>query len=157
MERCWVHFFSIWVVDKCVRTVRSDHIIGNRRLIGGVGFFFLSRTHEKTEVQKSPSYLDLFRKKEILLYLFPWAMFTLINFAETPILDKTVFGQEFFALPATCRVCFHRSICGHRWNYCRYNGKKKSDHCGLYYAWHRVCNHFSLFHNYNHIILVFGS
>ncbi len=64
------------------------------RLIGGVGFFFLSRTHEKTEVLKSPSYLDLLRKKEILLYLFPWVMFSLINFIETPMLAR-VFGDKF--------------------------------------------------------------
>jgi MFS family permease len=66
------------------------------RLFGGVGFLILNRKHGKFAAQKSPSYLELIRKREILLYLFPWVMFSLINFAETPILEG-VFGTEFFA------------------------------------------------------------
>jgi len=66
------------------------------RLFGGVGFLVLNRKHEKFATQKSPSYLELIRKREILLYLFPWVMFSLINFAEAPILER-VFGAEFFA------------------------------------------------------------
>ncbi|MEM2118122.1 MAG: hypothetical protein QW386_03780 [Candidatus Bathyarchaeia archaeon] len=66
------------------------------RFFGGFSFLFLTRQHEKLGVQKSPSYLELIRKREILLYLFPWVMFSLINFAEAPILEK-VFGAEFFA------------------------------------------------------------
>jgi MFS family permease len=70
------------------------------RLIGGAGFFFLNRTHEQKEVQKSPSYLMLIRKKEILLYLFPWVMFSLINALEAPMLER-LFGEQqyvFFQL-----------------------------------------------------------
>ena len=50
----------------------------------------------KLAPQKSPAYLELIRKREILLYLFPWVMFSIINFAEAPILEG-VFGTEFFA------------------------------------------------------------
>jgi MFS family permease len=64
------------------------------RLFGGVGFLVLNRNHEKIAVQKSPSYLELIRKKEILLYLFPWIMFSIINFAEVPMLEG-VFGADF--------------------------------------------------------------
>jgi MFS family permease len=66
------------------------------RLFGGISFLVLSRQHAKPSVQKSPSYLELIRKREILLYLFPWVMFSFINLAEAPILER-VFGAEFFA------------------------------------------------------------
>jgi len=65
------------------------------RLFGGFGFLFLTRQHKKLSVQKSPSYLELVHKREILLYLFPWIMFSLINFAEAPLLER-VFGAESF-------------------------------------------------------------
>jgi MFS family permease len=64
------------------------------RLFGGIGFLALNRKHEKLAEKSAPSYLELIRKREILLYLFPWVMFSLINFAETPILES-VFGADF--------------------------------------------------------------
>jgi MFS family permease len=70
------------------------------RLFGGVGFLVLNRQHKKLGAQKSPSYLEIIRKREILLYLFPWVMFSLINFAEAPMLERvfdTIFGTDFFA------------------------------------------------------------
>jgi hypothetical protein len=64
------------------------------RLLGGIGFLPSIRKQEKTEKQKSLSYLSLIRKKGILLYLFPWIMFSIINFAEVPLLES-VFGADF--------------------------------------------------------------
>jgi MFS family permease len=64
------------------------------RLFGGIGFLVLNRKHEKPNVQKSPSYLEIIRKRAVLLYLFPWIMFSIINFLEAPILE-VVFGAEF--------------------------------------------------------------
>lgn len=64
------------------------------RVLGGIGFLVLNKKHEKPNVQKSPSYLELIRKREILLYLFPWIMFSIINFIEAPILAK-VFPPDF--------------------------------------------------------------
>jgi MFS family permease len=75
------------------------------RLFGGVGFLVLNRNHEKIAVQKPPSYLELIRKKEILLYLFPWVMFSIINFAEAPILEG-VFGAEFFVFVQLVELAF---------------------------------------------------
>jgi MFS family permease len=66
------------------------------RLLGGFGFLVLNRKHTKPAAQKSPSYLELIRKRQILLYLFPWIMFSLINFAEAPLLERA-FGAEFSA------------------------------------------------------------
>jgi MFS family permease len=69
------------------------------RLIGGIGFLGLDRKYNKQSLvqnpQKSPSYSELIRKRDILLYLFPWIMFSLINFTEAPILQN-VFGTSTF-------------------------------------------------------------
>jgi len=65
------------------------------RLLGGASFMALNRKHEKLSLEKAPSYLELIRNRQIMLYLFPWVMFTIINFAEAPILEK-VFGEELF-------------------------------------------------------------
>jgi MFS family permease len=63
------------------------------RLLGSVSFLFLNR-NRKFAAQKAPSYLELIHKREVLLYLFPWVMFSIINFAETPLLES-VFGRDF--------------------------------------------------------------
>jgi MFS family permease len=64
------------------------------RCLGGLGFIALSGKHQAVTLQKSLSYLEIIRKKEILLYLFPWLMFCIINFAESSILNA-VFGADF--------------------------------------------------------------
>jgi MFS family permease len=71
------------------------------RLAGAVIFSILKRNHEKPQSdQKSPSYLELIQKREILLYFVPWTMFSLVNFVEIPILSK-VFGATTFAFVQT--------------------------------------------------------
>jgi MFS family permease len=75
------------------------------RLFGGLGFLVLNRKHKKLAAQKSHSYLELIRKREILLYLFPWVMFSLINFAEAPMLER-VFGKDFFAFVQLVEFAF---------------------------------------------------
>lgn len=71
-------------------------LLAGWRLIGSIGFLGLIRKDKKVVEQKPPSYLKLIRKKEILLYLFPWIMFCIINFIEAPILAG-FFGAETFA------------------------------------------------------------
>jgi MFS family permease len=75
------------------------------RLFGGFSFLFLTRHDQKLGVQKSPSYLELVRKREVLLYLFPWVMFSLINFAEAPLLER-VFGMEAFTFVGLVEYVF---------------------------------------------------
>jgi len=65
------------------------------RVFGGICFAFLSRQHKESGDQKPQSYLELIHKRDVWLYLFPWIMFSLINFAELPILER-VFGTEVF-------------------------------------------------------------
>lgn len=79
------------------------------RLFGGVCFLVLNRKHEQHVAQKSPNYLELLRKREILLYLFPWVMFSLINFAEAPMLERvfnTILGTDFFAFVQLAEFAF---------------------------------------------------
>jgi len=75
------------------------------RLFGSFSFLFLTRQHKELGVQKSPSYLELARKREVLLYLFPWVMFSLINFAEVPLLER-VFGVESFTFVGFAEYVF---------------------------------------------------
>jgi MFS family permease len=75
------------------------------RLFGSFSFMFLTRQHKKLDVQKSLSYLELVHKKEILLYLFPWIMFSLINFAEAPLLER-VFGADLFTFVGLVEYAF---------------------------------------------------
>jgi MFS family permease len=64
------------------------------RCLGCLGFVVLIREYKTLNTQNALSYLAIIRKREILLYLFPWLMFCIINFAEIPVLT-TVFGDEF--------------------------------------------------------------
>jgi hypothetical protein len=69
------------------------------RLFGGIGFLLLSKKFETPEIlgaQGVPSYLELICNRQMLLYLFPWIMFSLINFAEAPLLG-IVFNADVFA------------------------------------------------------------
>ena len=69
------------------------------RVFGMAGFFLSNRKNEvettqKEAITKAPPYLELIRKREILLYLFPWVMFCLLNFAEAPIVES-ILGTDF--------------------------------------------------------------
>ena len=64
------------------------------RFFGGAVFLFMAIKRSDFPVQKSPIYSALIRKKEVLLYLVPWIMLCLINFAEAPILESH-FGPNF--------------------------------------------------------------
>jgi hypothetical protein len=75
------------------------------RLFGSFSFLFLARRNKVLGMQKSTCYLKLVRKREVLLYLFPWVMFSLINFAETPILERA-FGAESFAFVGIVEYAF---------------------------------------------------
>jgi MFS family permease len=80
------------------------------RLLGSTGFWILNKRvktsgDRKPLNQKTPSYFELFRKREILLYLFPWVMFSIINFAEAPMLEKA-FGSELFTIVQITEFAF---------------------------------------------------
>jgi MFS family permease len=49
--------------------------------------------HEDRHIRKASSYGTILRSKQILLYLVPWIMFSIVNFAEAPILNS-LFGSS---------------------------------------------------------------
>lgn len=68
------------------------------RALGLLAFAFSSRNRTKARSIRSPSsFLSILRRKDVVLYLIPWIMFCLVNFAETPILEK-VFGDSFILI-----------------------------------------------------------
>jgi MFS family permease len=81
-----INYIGLW---------ESIPILAAWRLFGVASFLAMNKEKQCLPRLKSPSYLELIRKREVLLYLFPWIMFSIINFAEWPILEK-VFGTEFF-------------------------------------------------------------
>jgi len=64
------------------------------RFSGGIAFILLNRKKEESTIRESPSYFEIFRKREVLLYLFPWALFCLLNYAEAPVVES-FFGPDF--------------------------------------------------------------
>jgi MFS family permease len=52
-------------------------------------FFMLSRLRANTEQSPTrPAYGAILRRRDVALYLLPWVMFSIINFAEVPIVMK---------------------------------------------------------------------
>lgn len=63
------------------------------RAVGAALFFALSRFRGKLNLQaKTSSYSTILGRKDLMLYLIPWIMFSLVNFSEYPIIGK-VFGD----------------------------------------------------------------
>lgn len=61
------------------------------RASGGVLFFGLSKLRGKQTLEmKKPSYGTILRRRDLMLYLIPWIMFSLVNFSEYPILGKVL-------------------------------------------------------------------
>ncbi|MEM3577453.1 MAG: MFS transporter [Candidatus Bathyarchaeia archaeon] len=84
------------LVATMLKPLETVAILTFWRLFGGLSFLLLTKQHKMLNSRKSPKYLELVCKRDVLLYLFPWIMFSIINFAESPILER-VFGSEFFA------------------------------------------------------------
>lgn len=64
------------------------------RLLGLVGFFFSRGKTAVSSSRRSPTYRSILSRRDLILYLLPWIMFSLVNFTESPILEK-VFGDLF--------------------------------------------------------------
>lgn len=63
------------------------------RLFGLVAFVFSTRKKKKTrQVRDLSSFSFILHRREVVLYLVPWIMFSLVNFVEAPILER-VFGD----------------------------------------------------------------
>jgi len=63
------------------------------RAAGAVLFWGLTRIRGRLVLSNiKPSYRTILSRKDLILYLVPWVMFSLVNFSENPILGK-VFGD----------------------------------------------------------------
>jgi MFS family permease len=72
-------------------TAQAFEVLALWRFLGFVAFFCLSRIQGKISlVSAVPSYRSIFGRKDMLLYLLPWAMFSLVNFAEAPIIRNSL-------------------------------------------------------------------
>jgi MFS family permease len=68
-------------------------------ILGGVRIFgflaFLLQNHGETTMMKiAPSYLNIIQERSFLLYFSAWALFSLVNYVNVPILNKH-FGADF--------------------------------------------------------------
>jgi len=64
------------------------------RALGLITFFF-SKSKGKIRLVRNPSaFRFILRRRDMILYMVPWIMFSLVNFTEMPILEK-VFGDFY--------------------------------------------------------------
>ena len=63
----------------------------------GLLFFFLKPRQQMTVLGRDHSYSSILTDSNILFYLIPWIMFSLINWIESPIVEK-LFGEELYTL-----------------------------------------------------------
>lgn len=63
------------------------------RILGSATFIAVSKKSERiTETPHSVTYRYVLKRREVMLYLLPWIMLSLVNFAEAPILEN-LFGD----------------------------------------------------------------
>jgi MFS family permease len=58
------------------------------RALGLVALFFSSSNRVIGQARTIPGFRSILQKREVILYLIPWIMFSLVNFAETPIFEN---------------------------------------------------------------------
>jgi MFS family permease len=70
------------------QVIASPLILAAFRGIGLIVFVTLSRTKIDNDVEKySQSFREILSRRDLLLYMVPWTMFSIINFSETPLVN----------------------------------------------------------------------
>jgi MFS family permease len=64
------------------------------RALGLLAFFFKENKERAQLVRRHSSYRSMLRRRDVLLYVVPWIMFSLVNFSEIPLLQR-LFGDFF--------------------------------------------------------------
>jgi len=62
------------------------------RAFGLLAFFFSTSDGVIGQSRAIPSYRSILQRREVALYLIPWIMFSIVNFAGTPIFER-LFGD----------------------------------------------------------------
>jgi MFS family permease len=79
--------------------VQASEALALWRLLGFIAFFLLSRIQGKISIVSTvPSYRSLLDRRDLLLYLLPWIMFSLINFTEAPIINNLLGSEATLAV-----------------------------------------------------------
>jgi MFS family permease len=92
------------IVSGNLGTAQSFGALAIWRLIGFAVFFPISRGENKVDpVARAPSYKSILDRRDIMLYLLPWVLFSLVNFIEAPIVRKS-FGDNAADLAALVEV-----------------------------------------------------
>ncbi len=84
-------------IDILNNSVVAFAILAVWRACGLGAFFLLSGKIENSPEQKQVAYGSILRRRDVALYLIPWIMFSLVNFAEAPILKGVLGGFYDFA------------------------------------------------------------
>jgi MFS family permease len=87
--------FGVLLVGVFVASIEinfSLSLIAALRIIGLVLFVLLSKGQVDSPKKNVLSYRRMFQGRELLLYLVPWVMFSLINFTQLPI-STALFGD----------------------------------------------------------------
>jgi MFS family permease len=88
-------FLALALLIAPLDTAQTFEALALWRLLGFVMFFFLSRIEgEIPPASVVPSYQSILGRRDMLLYLLPWIMFSLVNFTEAPILRNSL-GSYF--------------------------------------------------------------
>jgi len=89
---------ALVLLTSSLDTAQTFEVLALWRFLGFVAFFCLSRVRGKISlVSAVPSYRLIFGRRDMLLYLLPWVMFSLVNFAEAPILSHSLGSNATFA------------------------------------------------------------
>lgn len=79
--------FTLFVLTSSLSTAQTFEVLALWRFLGFVAFFFLSRNKGKVALASVvPSYRAMLQRRDMIFYLVPWIMFSLVNFVETPII-----------------------------------------------------------------------
>ena len=84
--------FGVLAIGGLVNFVESTlglELLSLWRIIGLVFFFALTRAKQESVTKKpTQDYRRILARRDIILYLVPWVMFSLVNFAESPITEN---------------------------------------------------------------------
>ena len=70
-------------------------ILAAWRVFGMIGALLYRPKEELTEGKRIDSLLSIFRDKSFAFYFIPWFLFAIVNFVESPLLER-FFGPELF-------------------------------------------------------------
>jgi MFS family permease len=79
---------AIWFpINRLNNPIMAFAILAIWRAVG-LGAFFLSDSGARAESERKPAtYVSILRRRDVILYLISWIMFSLVNFAEAPVLE----------------------------------------------------------------------